>query len=85
MTKREIEDKLRNFIVETFLFGQDPGLKPNDSLLNKGIIDSTGVVELIDFIERTFHITVEDEEIVPDNLDSIDHAAAYVMRKRDKT
>jgi len=83
MTKREIKDKLKEFIVETFLFGQDWGLKHSDSLLKKGVIDSTGVMELIDFIERTFQVTVEDEEILPENLDSIDRATSYILRKQN--
>jgi len=82
MTKSDIVVSLQKFIIETFLFGQDKGLKPEESLLKKGIIDSTGVIELIDYIESSFHIIVEDEEIVPDNLDSIERAAAFVMRKR---
>lgn len=81
MTDGEIEYTLKEFIVETFLFGQDPGLKSSDSLLKKGIIDSTGVLELIGFIERAFQITVEDEEILPENLDTIDYATVYVTRK----
>jgi len=84
MNKCEIEDKLKEFIVETFLFGQDSGLKSSDSLLKKGIVDSTGVIELIDFIERTFQIKVEDEEILPENLDSIDHAASYILGKQNR-
>jgi acyl carrier protein len=82
MTKDDIIVPLLKFITEVFLFGQDKGLKPEDSLLKKGIIDSTGVIELIDFIEDAFQITVEDEEIVPDNLDSIERVTAFVLRKR---
>jgi len=81
MIRPEIESKLKEFIVETFLFGQNSGLKPSDSLLKKGVIDSTGVVELIDFIEEAFHIRVEDEEILPANLDTINRATAYILRK----
>lgn len=83
MTKREIEDKLKEFIVETFLFGQDSGLKSSDSLLKKGVIDSTGVIELIDFIESAFQVKVEDEEILPENLGAIDDAASYILRKQN--
>lgn len=82
MTKNDIIATLKKFIVETFLFGQDKGLQPEESLLKKGIIDSTGVIELIDFIENTFHIIVDDEEIVPDNLDSITRVADFVLRKQ---
>jgi acyl carrier protein len=82
MNENEIENKLREFIIETFLFGQDFGLKSSDSLLKKGVIDSTGIMELIDFIEHTFRVTIGDEEILPENLDSLDHATAFIFRKR---
>jgi len=84
MTKSEIEKTLKNFIIETFLFGQDPGISSSDSLLEKGIIDSTSVLELVAFIEKKFHISVDDTEIVPDNLDSIDSITTYVMGKQEK-
>ena len=80
----EIEHKLKEFIVETYLFGQDSDLPSSDSLLKKGIIDSTGVIELIDFIETTFQVKVEDEEILPENLDSIDRAARYILGKQNR-
>jgi acyl carrier protein len=83
MTKRQIEEKLKEFIVETFLFGQDSGLKPSDSLLKKGVIDSTGVMELITFIERAFQVKIEDGEILPENLDSIARATSYILRKQN--
>ncbi|MDX3924609.1 MAG: acyl carrier protein [Shinella sp.] len=72
---------LRAFMVESFLFGEETGL-PSDteSLIGAGIIDSTGVLELVAFIEDRFGFTIADTDIVPDNLDSIDNIAAFVGR-----
>jgi acyl carrier protein len=80
-----IEQEIREFIVENFLFGQSHnGLKDADSLLNKGIIDSTGVLELVAYIEETYNIQVEDEELIPENLDSIAAVAAFIQRKQSE-
>jgi acyl carrier protein len=54
----------------------------SDSLLEKGVMDSTGVLELISFLEREFEITLDDAEMVPENLDSVDRVVAFVERKR---
>lgn len=77
-TKREI----RHFIVETFLFGQDSGLTDETSFLEQGIVDSTGVLELVAHLEKTYAIKVKDEELTPDNLDSINSIADFVAKKR---
>jgi len=68
----DIKKKIKTYIHDKFLLGDDSKF-PNDddSFLEKGIIDSTGVLELVNFIEETFNIKVEDEELIPDNLDSI--------------
>jgi len=75
--------QIRNFIVENFLYGQDDGFGEEVSLLEKGIIDSTGVLELVSFLEDRFSVSVEDEELVPENFDSLSRLAAYVSKKRD--
>ncbi|SPD74977.1 conserved hypothetical protein [uncultured Desulfobacterium sp.] len=77
----ELRDKVRNFIIENFLFGSDNGLKDETSFLDEGVIDSTGVLELVSFIEETFGIAVEDEELIPENLDSIKNIVGYLERK----
>lgn len=78
-----IEQQIRNFIVENFLFGEsNDGLSDEDSLLEKGVIDSTGVLELITFIEETYGIKVNDEELIPENLDSISNVANFIRRKQ---
>lgn len=78
----EIKDKLREFIIENFLFGEADGLKDETSFLDEGIIDSTGILEVIDFLEEEFSIDVDDEELIPENLDSIKNLEAYVTKKQ---
>jgi len=76
---------LRHFIVEKFLFGrQDDPFSDDDSFLKLGIIDSTGVLELVSFLQQQYHITIEDEELIPDNLDSIERLVRFVTRKAEK-
>jgi acyl carrier protein len=77
----DIKTKIRTFIVENFLFGKDEGLNDEISFLDEGIIDSTGILELVNFMEEEFNIKVEDEELVPENLDSIKNVVAYLERK----
>jgi len=77
--------EIRNFIVENFLFGDTANpLNDEDSFLENGIIDSTGVLELVSHLEATFEIKVEDEELIPDNLDSIANVVRYLERKLAK-
>ena len=77
----KLKDKIRKFIVEDFLFGDDNGLKDDTSFLDEGIIDSTGILELVSFLEEEFSISVEDEELIPENLDSIMNVVAYLEKK----
>ena len=77
----EIRDTIRAFVVENFLFGESNGLKDDTSFLDEGIIDSTGILELVNFCEEEFSISVDDEELVPENLDSINNIVAYMERK----
>ena len=77
-----IEQQLRQFVVDNFLFGQDgDGLESGDSFLDRGIVDSMGVLELVGFLEESYGITVEDQELVPDNLDSIANVVRFVEKK----
>jgi acyl carrier protein len=75
------ETLVRNFIVEKFLFEDDGSLSNADSFLENGVIDSTGVLELVAFLEETFGFQMEDDEVVPENLDSIRSASSFVERK----
>ena len=79
----ELRDQIRQFIAESFMIGRNPDdLKDGQSLLDMGIIDSTGVLELVGFLEETCRIKIEDEELVPDNLDSVDKLVKFVGRKQ---
>ncbi len=73
--------KIREFFKDNFMVDLDGGHDPEDSFLENGIIDSTGVLELVTFLEETFNIKVEDEEIIPENLDSINNILNYINRK----
>ena len=64
----DIKSQIKEFIIENFLFGNADGLQDDTSFLEEGIIDSTGVLELVTFIEETFSVQVEDEELIPENL-----------------
>ena len=79
----DITSELREFIAENFLFGQDVALADDDSFLEQGIIDSTGVLELVTFIEDRYRIAVDDAELVPDNLDSIERLVRFIQSKRE--
>lgn len=72
---------VREFIAENFLFRADVDISDNQSLLEGGVIDSTGVLELIAFLESTYGIRIADEEIIPENLDSVDNMTHYLARK----
>ena len=77
------KSQIRTFIAENFLFS-DNGFPLSDraSFIDEGVIDSTGTLELVMFVEETFAIDVEDDEIEPDNFDSVEKLAAYIGRKR---
>jgi acyl carrier protein len=76
-----IEQELRAFVVENFLFGQDGNLRNDDSFLENGIIDSTGILELVSYLEEQYKIEVADQELVPENLDSINNLAGFLSKK----
>jgi acyl carrier protein len=78
-----MQSEIRQFVVDNFLFGQtDRPLNNDASFLESGIIDSTGVLELITFLESRYGIVILDEELLPANLDSIDRIAGFVERKQ---
>ncbi len=77
-----IEADVRGFVTDNFLFGRkNVSLNGDDSLLEQGLIDSTGVLELVSFIENKFEIKVDDDDLVPDNLDSINRLIAFIETK----
>jgi acyl carrier protein len=78
-----LHDQVRHFILENYLFTDDPAqLGLDDSLLGRGIVDSTGMLEIILFIEEQLGVKVADSEMVPENLDSVNRIAAFVTSKR---
>ncbi|HVV70312.1 MAG TPA: acyl carrier protein [Verrucomicrobiae bacterium] len=74
-------NQIREYIIQNFLFGDRQALKDDSSFLDSGIVDSTGMLEFIMFLETTFHIKIEPEEMVPDNLDSVDRVVQFLNRK----
>jgi acyl carrier protein len=81
--KSTLELQLRSFIVDTFLFGEGgDSFGDDDSLLEKGILDSTGVLELVAYLVESFGFKVADDELIPDNFDSVNRLSAFVQRKQ---
>ena len=79
----DLKQSIRTFIETCFLFREARGgVADGESLLAAGLIDSTGILELVTYLEAEFGIVVLDEEIVPENLDSVDQITAYVIRKQ---
>ena len=77
-------DAIRTFIFENFLFDADESALKNDaSFLEQGIIDSTGVLELVEWLEDEFGFQINDEELIPENLDSVNLLAAFIQRKKN--
>ena len=82
MQEQDIRATIKNFISDTFLLEDEKdSLQDSDSFMNNGIIDSTGVLEFTSFIESEFKITIEDDELTPNNLDSIDKVVGFISKK----
>ncbi|MEJ2700694.1 MAG: acyl carrier protein [Desulfuromonadales bacterium] len=77
----KVTEMVREFVVENFLFGDGDGLEDSTSFQDGGIVDSTGILELVDFIEGSFSINISDQELVPENLDSIQKVASFLSEK----
>jgi acyl carrier protein len=77
-----VEQTLKNFIIENFIIDDSPDQLDHDkSFLESGIIDSTGILELVSFIEEHYDIKIEDEELIPDNLDSVNNVVKFINNK----
>ena len=72
---------IHTFIVDNFLFGENGQLENDTSFLETGIIDSTGILELVTHLEETYSISIEDDELVPENLDSLTNVAKFLEKK----
>jgi acyl carrier protein len=78
-----IQNEIKQFILQNYLFTNDESrLADSDSLMGKGIVDSTGILELIMHVEETYNVKVRDEEMIPDNFDSVANIVAFIERKR---
>ena len=81
MTETDIKAQLIKFIVDNFMLARSVDVAATPSFLEAGIIDSTGVLELVQFIEDTFSLSVADDEMLPDNLDSLANLARFIQKK----
>jgi acyl carrier protein len=78
----DIEEKIRDYIARNLIFSDNGYQYPDDaSFLEEGIVDSVGVLELVSFIEDSFKVKVGDQDIIPDNFDSVSKLSAYIRRK----
>ena len=78
---QDIKSAVRSYIEQNFLVGADVRIGDADSLLQMQVVDSTGFLELVNFIEESFRVKVEDDEMIPENLETIDNIVAFVERK----
>ncbi len=75
---------VKEFIIENFLFGDEEQIELETDFFEKGIIDSTGVIELVSFMEETFEISIDDEELIPENLSSLKNIREFLQQKTDQ-
>ena len=80
----DVLETIKAYVVENFLFGDDSRIGPETGFLENGILDSTGVLELVGFLEEKFGIRVEDDELVPDNMNSLEKITLYISKKTSK-
>ena len=81
----DLRSEIKKYIIENFLYGEDDNTLGDDvSFLENGIIDSTGVLELVSFVQNTYGVKVADEELIPDNFDTLSKIEAFIMRKKEK-
>ncbi len=84
MVSTELKSEIKNFIIDSFLYGQDGNTLDDDvSFLRNGIIDSTGVLELVSFVQEKYGIPVTDEELLPENFDSLNKLACFITKKME--
>jgi len=75
---------VKEFIIENFLFGDEEQIELETDFFEKGIIDSTGVIELVSYMEETFEISIDDEELIPENLSSLAKISVFLQQKTDQ-
>jgi len=76
-----IATDVRNFVITNYLLGRENGFSNDASFMDEGIIDSTGILELVSHLEESYGIVIPEEELIPDNLDSVNRIAAYLAKK----
>ena len=80
---QDLINDVREFICQTMLVGMaDQSIEPDESLVQRGVVDSTGVLELVEFLQTRYEIAIKDDEITTDNLDSLNAIAEFLKRKR---
>lgn len=77
-----VNERIRHFVLEKFPLARKRGLKDGDGLLESGIVDSMGVLEIVSFVEQEFGFQISDEELVPDNFKTIAHLSAFVNARK---
>jgi acyl carrier protein len=83
-TEKQLEDmtsQIKNFVLKNFPLARQRSITENESLLDSGIVDSLGVLEMVEFLEKTFSITIYDEELIPKNFHSIQSIAVFIKQK----
>jgi acyl carrier protein len=82
LDQSDVRAKIKDFVSTNFLLGKAaPNLKDKDSFLESGIVDSTGVLEFVSFLQDNWSINVADEELLPENFDSIENLTAFILKK----
>jgi acyl carrier protein len=80
---RTIEDRIREFVLKHFPLARNRGIKPDDKWLETGLLDSLGILDLVHFLEEEFSIHVTDEELLPENFQSLDAVVAFVEKRTE--
>ncbi len=84
MSTNQIQKDVREYVIENLLMGdEEADFSDKQSFLDTGLVDSTGILEIINFLEDEYEIEIEDDEMVPENLDSVENIAAFVERKKN--
>lgn len=79
---KPINELIRHFVMEKFPLARKRALKDGDGLLESGIVDSMGVLEIVSFVEEEFGFQISDEELIPDNFRTIEHLSAFVNARK---
>lgn len=81
MERLILNKKIKHFVVENFLFGEEIDFNEQTSFMDSAIIDSTGILELVEYLENNFKVKIQDDELLPENLDSIENIVNFLEKK----